>query len=84
KAKPFASIAFKETNTPSLAQVLVDCNYHFTQANGYLQNQEVSLGVCTTMFGKYDSMEDITHEHILAAFKVCVDKIPTATTGSLV
>lgn len=36
------------------------------------------------MFGKYDAMKDIAYEHILAAFKVCVDKVPTATTGSLV
>ncbi|KAF0324860.1 lipase class 3 family protein [Colletotrichum asianum] len=72
------------TNPLSLAQVLVDYNYQFTKANGYLQNQEVSLGVYTSMFGKYDAMEDITYEYILAVFKVCVDKIPTATTGSLV
>ncbi|KAF4840883.1 Lipase [Colletotrichum siamense] len=36
------------------------------------------------MFAKYDAMEDITYEHILAAFKVCVDKILTATTDSTV
>ncbi|KAI8246499.1 hypothetical protein K4K56_002705 [Colletotrichum sp. SAR 10_98] len=65
-------------------QVLVDYNYQLTKANGYLQNQEVSLSVYTTMSGKYDAMEDITYEHILAAFKVCVDKISTASTGSLV
>ncbi|KAF3810929.1 hypothetical protein GCG54_00003107 [Colletotrichum gloeosporioides] len=84
KAKPFASIAFKGRNSLSLAQVLVDYNYQLTKANGYFQNQEVFLSVYTSMFGKYDAMEDITYEYVLAAFKVCMDKIPTATSGSLI
>ncbi|KAK2748800.1 lipase [Colletotrichum kahawae] len=77
KTNPFAGIAFKGTNPLSLAQVLVDYNYQLTKANGFLQNQEVSLGVYTSMFDKYEANEDIAYDYILAAFKGCVDKIPT-------
>ena len=59
KDTPLIGIAFKGTNPFNRREIHVDYNYDLERAQSYLNNQLVSIGVYTGLFGKFDN-EDIT------------------------
>ncbi|KAE9568401.1 hypothetical protein CGMCC3_g15482 [Colletotrichum fructicola] len=84
KTYPYLSDDTGQIQSVSFSSTALMFYSSLSKANGYPQNQDVFLDVYKSMFGKYEAKEDIAYEYILAAFKVCVDKIPTATTDSTV
>ncbi|KAF5598567.1 lipase class 3 [Fusarium pseudocircinatum] len=60
---PFIGLAFKGTNPFRLKEVAVDYNYQLIKASEALGNQEVSEGVFTGLFGKFESLNTSAFHH---------------------
>ncbi|KAF5975606.1 lipase class 3 [Fusarium coicis] len=60
---PFIGLAFKGTNPFRLKEVAVDYNYQLIKASEALGDQEVSEGVFTGLFGKFESLNTSAFDH---------------------
>ena len=61
KDTPLVGTAFKGTNPVNPKEVLVDYNYQLCAAGrDYLDQQRVSVGVCTGLFQNFDQWQSPT------------------------
>lgn len=60
---PFIGLAFKGTNPFQLREVEVDLNYQLIEASDALGSQQVSEGVYTGLFGKFQSLDSSAFDH---------------------
>ncbi|KAF4413913.1 Feruloyl esterase A [Colletotrichum fructicola Nara gc5] len=86
KNSPFVGIAFKGTNPANLRDVKVDYNYQLTSVGQYLGGAptRVSLGVFTALFSRFEEIEDIAYDYIVASLTKCVSTIPGRSDTNIV
>ncbi|KAJ9652793.1 hypothetical protein H2198_007975 [Neophaeococcomyces mojaviensis] len=71
----FIGLAFKGTNPFNWKEVQVDYNYQLQHAEGYLENQQVSLGVYTGLFGKFPEPYGIAYDFLIGAVDLLASRL---------
>lgn len=77
--KPFIGLVFKGTKPTNPAEVNVDAQYQLRATGPYLDNQNVSKGVFSALFGRFNQSKTTAYQDILDKLKALAQPLYKAS-----